>query len=363
MVEVHTRGPETQQQKSGVFTAEAARENRQAEQETQMHGPVTPPFSQEEREDRHTAEQQQRIQEEPEHTGEQSKDGRTKDKAAWTSEDEKLFNVIFGGETEEQINAHNERIKADREKEQQQKEKLREEALKYYEQYQARLAAMTPEEREAWEKQWEKDRTRKRLTPDELTQLLYEMHTNVEAMRRKRAAWLHERDPRYDPMTGDLLDSDEHPLDPTAEYTFYGKTRARSFVHPEARSFLSTDSPLLEHRKPLQADGKEEVPESEYHERLVARLLKAGFVEVEPTLADKASFEQTQWYRSLSPSEKLHFLQESMREMTRERPWNKETTGDKFAKFIELLIDFLIALIKPEMIEKTNSDQAAQKAA
>ena len=88
-------------------------------------------------------------------------------------------------------NAHNERFKADKEKEQQKKEKLHEDMLKGYEKYHARLAAMMPEEREAWERQWEKDRTRKRLTPDELTQLLYEMHANVQAMRRKRAAWLH----------------------------------------------------------------------------------------------------------------------------------------------------------------------------
>jgi len=354
MVEVHTRGPEAQQQKSSVFTAEAARENCQAEQETQRHGPVTPPFSQEERVERYTAEQQQRIQEEPEHTGEQSKDGRTKDKAAWTSEDEKLFNVIFGGQTEEQINAHNERVKAEREKEQQKKEKFHEEMLKQYEKHHARLAAMTPEEREAWEKQREKDRTRQPLTPDELTQLLYKMHANVQAMRRKRAAWLHERDPRYDPMTGDLLEPDEHPLDPTAEYYFEGKTRPRRFV--------PGDSPHLEKYKKVQIDEEDALPESEYHERLVERLLKAGFVEVEPTLADKASFEQTQWYRSLSAWEKMQLLRESMREMTRGRSFAKETAGEKFDKFIELFIDFLIALIAPEMLEKANRDQPAQKA-
>jgi hypothetical protein len=347
MVEVHTRRPETQQQKSSVIADEAARENRQAEQEAQRHRPVTPPSSHEEREEHHTAEQQQRIQEEPDHTGEPPNDGRAKQKAAWTPEDEKLFNVIFGGETEEEINARNERIKADREKEQQKKEKLREEAQKQYEKYQARLAAMTPEEREAWERRQEEIRTPvKPLTPDEFKQLLYKMHANVQAMRRKKAAWLHERDPRYDPMTGDLLEPDEHPLDPTAEYYFAGKTRPRRFV--------PGDSPHVKEYKQVQIDEEDAQPEGEYHDRLVARLLKAGFVEVEPTLADKASFEQTQWYRSLSPSEKMQFLQESMREMTRGRSFDKETAGEKFAKFIELLIDFLIALIAPEMLEKAH---------
>ena len=356
MVEVHTRQPETQQQKSSVIADEAAREKRQSEQEAQRHRPVMPPFSQEEREERHTAKRQQRNQEEPDHTQEPPNDGRAQQKSAWTPEEEKLFNVIFGGETEEQINARNERIKADREKEQQKKEKLREEAQKQYEKYQARLAAMTPEEREAWERRKEEIRTPvKPLTPDEFKQLLYKMHANVQAMRRKKAAWLHERDPRYDPMTGDLLEPDEHPLDPTAEYYFDGQTRPRRFV--------PGDSPHVKEYKQVQIDEEDAQPEGEYHERLVARLLKAGFVEVEPTLADKASFEQTQWYRSLSPSEKMQFLQESMREMTHGRSFDKETAGEKFAKFIELLIDFLIALIAPEMIEQAHREQPAQKAA
>ena len=108
------------------------------------------------------------------------------------------------------------------------------------------------------------------------------------------------------------------------------------------------------------------MPESEYHERLAQRLQKAGFVEVEPTLADQASFEQTQWYRSLSPTEKMHYLQEAMQEMTGERPWNKETAGgkegEKFAKFIAFLIDFLIALISPEVAAEMQKKESSQMA-
>jgi hypothetical protein len=332
-----------------------------------MHRPVTPFPSQEAPEDRYTTKRQQDIQEEINHIGEHPNDSREQQKTASTSEADEFINKIFGGETEEQINAHNERVKAEREKEQQKKEKLHAEALKYYERYHARLAAMTPQEREVWEEQKKKDHTRQRLTPEAFTQFFFEMQDNIQAQRRKKAAWLHERDPRYDPMTGDLLESDEHPLDPKAEYTFYGKTRARSFVHPEARSLLSPDSPLLDHRTPLQTNGEEEVPESESHERLVQRLLKAGFVEVEPTLADKASFERVQWYRSLSDTEKMHLLRESMEEMNRSRSFDKETAGgklgEKIAKLVVLLIDFLIDLIKPGMIEEEDRDKPAQKAA
>jgi hypothetical protein len=173
-----------------------------------------------------------------------------------------------------------------------------------------------------------------------------------------KEALIHAGDPRYDPMTGDHLEPDEFPLSPTSEYYFDGKTRPRRFIPP--------DSPHVKNYKPLQIDEEGGVPESEYHERLVARLQKAGFVEVEPTLADKASFEQTQWYRSLSPAEKIQYLQEAIQDMTRERPWNKETTGGKagemFAKFIALLIDFLIALISPEVAAEIQKKESAQKA-
>src|SRR5690242_15624349 len=117
-------------------------------------------------------------------------------------------------------------------------------------------------------------------------------------------------------MTGDLLLADEHPLDASAEYIFDGKTRPRRFVPP--------DSPYVNNGyKPMQTDG-EDSPESESNERLVKRLRKAGFIEVEPTLMDKASFEKVQWYRSLSATEKVAYLQACMREMSLDKPDSKD---------------------------------------
>jgi hypothetical protein len=122
---------------------------------------------------------------------------------------------------------------------------------------------------------------------------------------RRKAVFEHAGDPRYDPMTGDLLLPDEHPLDASAEYIFDGKTRPRRFAPP--------GSPFINNGyKRVQTAG-EQVPESEANERLVKRLLKAGFIEVEPTLMDKASFEKVQWFRSLSPSEKLHIYRRGTR--------------------------------------------------
>ena len=153
---------------------------------------------------------------------------------------------------------------------------------------------------------------------------------------RRDAVALHVGDPRFDPMTGDLLLPDEHPLDPTAEYTFDGKTRPRRFV-PQ-------DSPYVNNGyNRVQTDG-EDTPENDHYERLVKRLLKAGFIEVEPTLMDKASFEKVQWYRSLSPSEKLAYLQAWHEEMSVD---NQPDKTSSFAKgFWELLGELIEEILR-----------------
>lgn len=357
MKEVNTRQPEENPQQSSINAAEAAQEKQQAQQEQRIHPPVMPPPLQEKSEENSTVKPQQDTAEELNQSGAEHKPGKKQKKSKWSSRDDDLVNEILGGLTEEQVKAHNEEFARAKEEERLKKEKQYEEATKYHEELQAHLAARTPEERAA-----SSLKTRFKLknrTDEELRQLLRKMHENVIRTERKKAAWLHERDPRYDPMTGDLLEPDEHPLDARSEYTFYGKTRARSFVHPEARRFLSPDSPLLNHRQPLQADEMEEVLESEPHKRLVARLLKAGFIEVEPTLVDKASFEQRQWYRRLSPHEKMQLLQDSMPEMSRVRSRDKESVSEIFAELLEFLIYFMIALISPERMEKKYRDQAA----
>ena len=68
MKEVHTGRPETQQQKSSFSTVEAAGENRQAEQEPQIHRPVRPTPSQDEKAERYTTNQQQENPEKPGHS-------------------------------------------------------------------------------------------------------------------------------------------------------------------------------------------------------------------------------------------------------------------------------------------------------
>ena len=114
---------------------------------------------------------------------------------------------------------------------------------------------------------------------------------------RQEALALHAGDPRYDPMTGDLLLPDEHPLSPTSSYLFEGRTRPRRFLPP--------DSPFLKNARPLQTKEVEDVPETEYHERLVERLRKAGFVEVEPTTQDKRYYAFCERLRNMSPEDTI----------------------------------------------------------
>jgi hypothetical protein len=195
----------------------------------------------------------------------------------------------------------------------------------------------TPQERKERE-EWEKKHSVKPPTPEEWSQLLRTWVADIRRGEREKAAWIAKRDPRYDPMTGDLLETDEFPLHPDAEYYFDGKTRGRRFIPP--------DSPHLKAYKPLQIDESlEQVLEGESHERLVKRLQKAGFVEVEPTLSDKAYFEKTQWYRSLSPAEKMQYLQATMREMREGTPKEFDPENDWFLQLCKMIKDMIKALI------------------
>jgi hypothetical protein len=112
---------------------------------------------------------------------------------------------------------------------------------------------------------------------------------------REEAVKLHERDPRFDPMTGDLLKPDELPLDAAAEYLLTGKTRPRRFVPP--------GSPFINNGYKLVQPHEGEPPESEGTERRVQRLLKAGFVEVEPVGSDWQFFAFREKLRTMSPYE------------------------------------------------------------
>jgi hypothetical protein len=187
-----------------------------------------------------------------------------------------------------------------------------------------------------------------------------EIYKQRQREQREKAAWMHERDPRYDPMTGDLLQPGDLPLSPTSSYHLEGKTRARCFLPP--------DHPALERAPRVQTDGNEEEPESPSNERLIQRLLKARFVEVEPTLRDKAHFAHTQWYRSLSPSEKMAYLDEEMRKMRegsdeylRAAGFKDETAGEMVAKVISALFALILALISPYVEE--DKDQPAPQPA
>jgi hypothetical protein len=112
---------------------------------------------------------------------------------------------------------------------------------------------------------------------------------------RQEAVKKHAGDPRYDPMTGDLLLPDEHPLSPGAEYLLTGKARPRRFI-PAGSPYLNNGY------KPVQP-SKGEQPESEGTQRHIQRLLKAGFVEVEPVGSDWQYFAFRERLRNMSPYE------------------------------------------------------------
>lgn len=171
------------------------------------------------------------------------------------------------------------------------------------------------------------------------------LQKKLEAWDTEKAKREHAGDPDFDPMTGERLKPDEHPLSATAEYLITGKTRPRRFIPP--------GSPHLKQYKPLDISEEDRQPEGEYTERLVRRLLKAGFTEVAPVGDDWQYFAFCERLRNMSPYEVMQEWQEIQREMREGTPHQKEFDPEKdwFMQLCKMIKDMMKAL-REEGIEE-----------
>ena len=78
------------------------------------------------------------------------------------------------------------------------------------------------------------------------------------------------------------------------------------------------------------------------------------------SLMDKALLAKWREFENRSPDEKLAILKEWGETNI---PKEGQTAGEKFAKVIEHLFEFLIALVSPNVEDEENTDRSAQKAA
>jgi hypothetical protein len=123
-----------------------------------------------------------------------------------------------------------------------------------------------------------------------------------------------------------------------------------------------------------KAGYKQELLEKEMHERF-GKMLKERMTDRYPdwwkvfdkhgnriwkmSLMDKALLAKWRHFDSLPADEKLTILREWAETHIRK----EETVGEKFAKAIELLFDFLIALFSPAVEDEAKSNRSAPKAA
>jgi hypothetical protein len=217
------------------------------------------------------------------------------------------------------------------------RKQFQEEATAQWEKY---YAETTPEERERSQKKLAEESARIRAIPDEVIQA--NIRSWFRASQREEArkqAYIHAGDPRYDPMTGELLKPDEFPLSPTSEYLLQGKTRPRRFVPP--------GSPHVKAYKPLQLHAVDTQPETEKNERRIQRLLKAGFTEVAPVGDDWQYFAFCERLRNMSPAEISEEWQEIQREMKQGTPSVMEYDPGKdwLLQLCKMLKDMMQALI------------------
>jgi hypothetical protein len=170
-----------------------------------------------------------------------------------------------------------------------------------------------------------------------------------EERARQEAVKLHAGDPRYDPMTGDILKPGELPLDATAEYLLTGKTRPRRFIPP--------GSPFLNNGyKPVRLYEGEQ-PESEYTERYVERLLKAGFVEVEPVGRDWEYFAFRERLRNMSPYDIARDWQEYQKEARDRLGISEKSFGELLAELAFGAFDLIMHLLLDIPLEDEEKEE------
>ena len=219
---------------------------------------------------------------------------------------------------------------------------LHEEANRQWEKNQAER---TPEEREQIKKHVAEESARIRAIPLETIEAnMRSWHRASQIEEARKQAYIHAGDPLYDPMTGELLKPDEHPLSPTSEYLITGKTRPRRFVPP--------GSPHLKEYQPLEIQ-EDMQPEGEYNERLIQRLIKAGFTEVAPVGDDWQYFAFCERLRHMSPAEISREWQEIQRAMREGTPLKKEypPENDWLLLLCKMLKDMMKALINDQIEE------------
>ena len=145
-------------------------------------------------------------------------------------------------------------------------------------------------------------------------------------------------------MTGERLLPGERPLHPDAEYLITGKTRPRLFAPP--------GNPHGTTYKPLEIHEEDSQPESESHERLIHRLLKAGWTEVAPVGYDWEYFAFCERLRNMSPYEVMQEWQEIQRGMREGTPKEFDPENDWLNIFCKALKDMMKALINEDIEEQ-----------
>ena len=165
-----------------------------------------------------------------------------------------------------------------------------------------------------------------------------DLQKKLEAWDIEKAKQEHAGDPDYDPMTGDRLKPDELPLHSDAEYLITGKTRPRRFVPP--------GSPHVKQYKALEEHEGDAQPEGESNERLIQRLLKAGWTEVAPVGDDWQYFAFCERLRHMSPAQISQEWQEIQREMREGTPKEFDPEKDGFLQLCNMLKDTMKALIE-----------------
>ena len=111
--------------------------------------------------------------------------------------------------------------------------------------------------------------------------------------------------------------------------------------------------------KPLEIQEEDIQPESEYNERLIQRLIKAGWTEVAPVGSDWRYFAFCERLRHMTPAEISREWQEIQREMRERTPPQKDY--DPAKDWLLLLCQMLKDAMKTLINDQIEEDERKKK--
>jgi hypothetical protein len=218
-------------------------------------------------------------------------------------------------------------------------------------------AETTPEERERIKQDLAKESARIRAIPAEIiAENIRSWQKAQQEEEKKKQAYISGK-ARFDPYVGEILKPGETPLHKTAIYHLTGKDAPRRFIPPVGSGTPGEETNVWHMDAGEVGQNGQENPDQE---RLIKRLLKAGWIEAAPTAQDWAQFALSKHPGSASPEDIIREWLKLQQELQANTPTDRPDQPKK--DWLVELRETLEAMIRALINEQIEEDERKEKA-